>query len=385
MNARPAKTIEDAQWAVDAVHEQQARVDDLWTALRYVPERYDAYGRIFHAPWLMDHTAALEVERIERESLRRPAGTVSDDARRRIHEVERRPPTRRTWAAVAESNGKRPHPLMQWSSISAGERHADAFDYGWEMEREGVEALVEALAEHTDADEKCTFLIWHGYNLDQLADLGAPRIKFGGELYFVLEGPLESVLSFEWRWRSAEAWPTTFTPPNAWWPASKRWFLSFGIDEDCTYAGGSKAVIQSLVNHPRLEAAEIGRDDSLAGDSINGTQPRVRVSAVFDREFGGHCTVPAAQSESAWIVDSPTNREYLPAARSEGDVTSFAETSRVELLAVIDEHHGKHSAGATWNEVEIIGAHLDPELEAALTRMGFGRIEETALGFCAFR
>ena len=385
MELRPAKTIDGARWAVDALHEQHRQADDPWTTLRFAPDGFDAYGRIFHAPRLMDPDVAAEEERLERESLRLSPGPVSADISMRVARLEDRSPSRRTWAAVAQSNGRRAHPLMQWSAISAGERHADAFDYGWEMEREEVAAVTEALATHTGADEICTFLIWEGYNLGELSALGAPRIKFDHERYYVLEGPLESVLSLEWRWRAAEPWPTTYTPPNLWWPTSKEWCLSFGIDDDCTYAGGSEALIASLVNHPRLEACAISRTDNLGQDPINDWEPRVRISIVFDPEFGANCTVPAAQSHSAWIVDSPVNRERLAAARSLGEVTMFAESSPRDLIALIDEHHGENAAGPTWNEIELIGTKLSPEIETELANLGVSRIEATSFGFCGFR
>jgi len=263
MAIRAASNADAAQWAADALTRQETDETSLWTALGRVPDRYEAYARVLHRPPLLYPDVNEAVERFEREhpdaGPRERAAALSAH----VDKLQRQTSARRSWAAIAESNGRVAHPLMLWHEIAAGEPHAEQYDYGWEMEPDEVAALARILANYTEPNERCTFLIWEGLNKGALYDLRAPKVTLEDQPYLVLEGELADAPKFEWRWRSSEAWPTSFHPPNAWWPESRRWFAGFGIDDDCTFVGGPAGLVKQLEEASDLEVYPVQRSDRL--------------------------------------------------------------------------------------------------------------------------
>jgi hypothetical protein len=51
------------------------------------------------------------------------------------------------------------------------------------------------------------------------------------------------------------------------WPSDRAWFLASEIDFDSTLVGGTRDLIESILDNPGLDAWPVGPDDSLAYDA----------------------------------------------------------------------------------------------------------------------
>jgi hypothetical protein len=105
-----------------------------------------------------------------------------------------------------------------------------------------------------------------------------------------------------------------------------------------------------------------------------------------------------AQRSHVLVVDTPDNRraaEVLSAGgaydRTHG-VTTFTvqegelpEDSVVNLLAVIDEHHGLRAEWATDVVLEVRGASLTPTIRLELETLGPFDVQEDTVGFIVRR
>jgi hypothetical protein len=62
------------------------------------------------------------------------------------------------------------------------------------------------------------------------------------------------------------------------WPADRSWLVASEVDFDSTLVGGSAALIEAIVDSPKLEAWRVEPTDSLAedADKVNAvsTEPR---------------------------------------------------------------------------------------------------------------
>jgi hypothetical protein len=55
--------------------------------------------------------------------------------------------------------------------------------------------------------------------------------------------------------------------PNIWWPDDRAWCVASEIDLPYTYVGGSKELIEEIVEHPALEALPCDIRDGITYDS----------------------------------------------------------------------------------------------------------------------
>jgi hypothetical protein len=206
------------------------------------------------------------------------------------------------WSTVAAATGKVAHALMQFHTlVGVGPYESDVDSAAWtgtvpdqgDLEPESLAALLDVLARHTASLDKCWFGVWEGYGWLP----GGPRITFvatsDGTLppaaadrhfaaidydarvelpkrnYLLFSGPLDAAVEIG-------DWPTRewFLPhsPNICWPDDVSWFVATEIDLFCTYVGGSRALIDELLNDDRLEVWEAHLDDPITYDSdlLNG-------------------------------------------------------------------------------------------------------------------
>lgn len=105
-----------------------------------------------------------------------------------------------------------------------------------------------------------------------------------------------------------------------------------------------------------------------------------------------------AERFHVWIVDTPVNRREAesiwavrPGDRTHG-VTTFKryegdsiDSSVVDLLPVIDEHHGLREDWATDIVLEVLGVPLTSSIRSALELLGRFDILERPDGFIATR
>jgi len=127
------------------------------------------------------------------------------------------------------------------------------------------------------------------------------------------------------------------------------------------------------------------------------TAEHTRVAIVMRLDFSTELPSLAEQFH-VWVVDTPVNRRAAEAlwALNSGDrlrgVTLFkrhegesSESSAMDLLPVIDEHHGRREDWATDVVVEVLGVPLTTRLRSALEALGRFDILERPDGFVATR
>jgi hypothetical protein len=124
---------------------------------------------------------------------------------------------------------------------------------------------------------------------------------------------------------------------------------------------------------------------------------QTRVAIVTLPDFSAHLR-SLAEKFHVWVVDTPDNRRVAqelwavgPGDRTHG-VTTFElseaesiESSVVNLLPTIDEHHGLRADWATDIVLEVRGVTLTSEIRSALEALGPFEILQRPVGFTAIR
>ncbi|MGV8979107.1 MAG: hypothetical protein ACOH17_13790 [Cellulomonas sp.] len=201
-----------------------------------------------------------------------------------------------SWPEVAAVTGGHAHPLMQWHALIGSPYPVNATSALWPGENpergnlapEVLEVVSGVLAQHTTMASRCTFCLWEGWGWLHAAPAGAPhpgcvstsrsqhpyldrdgpRVRLPGRDYLLLTGPVQSATSLGW-WLD----PTWFQAqsPNLFWPTDRAWCVATEIDFDSTLVGGTRALIDALLNEPTLDAWPIHPDDCVAldGDRLN--------------------------------------------------------------------------------------------------------------------
>jgi hypothetical protein len=238
---------------------------------RQVPKVFDAYARVFHR--------------------------VTDDDDNYV-----------TWSEVAKRLGRTSHGEMQWHQLVGSSDSANFSGSNWsggrpelgEMEVEELDRLCEVLGRHTADPEHCYFGLCciQSSKLEFLSDaqLDLPRLELPwGRDHVVLAGHLSAIDQLGWADELGEEKPDGstirvvgastdapadlqeledrrwFEAPNLIWPADRSWLVVSEVDFDSTLVGGSRELIDSLVEYPDLEVYEVEPDTSLAAfsDKLN--------------------------------------------------------------------------------------------------------------------
>jgi hypothetical protein len=170
------------------------------------------------------------------------------------------------WAAVARTNNKTVHALMQWGSICPrfdGSSRSSDVDPD---EGSAPAAILAAILEHCPADGEVIHGVWDGFgSWDDTADRGGLMPGWGGRSYRLFVGAKSAITS----WPGMDpCWPQS---ANLIWPTDHSWCLATEIDFDSTLVACSDHVAESLVSDERLEAFEVSYDDDLSwfGDTKN--------------------------------------------------------------------------------------------------------------------
>lgn len=198
-----------------------------------IPEGYEAYCRIFH-PW---------------------------DAK------TDRP---RSWAQMAEANGRIVHPEMQAHTISrpAG-TPGEAFDLNdyinrleWgRLPHPERSALVSILKSKSADSATCWFCVWEGVGSLDFAGV-TDRVRLPHRNYVLYSGPIELALA---------TLDVFGTAPNLWWPKDRSWIVVTEIDYAWTYVGGTAELISAICESVQLEAlpAKLTDKPFVDSDTIN--------------------------------------------------------------------------------------------------------------------
>lgn len=230
----PELDVSPAAWIVAGVRPFGSGVGSL------VPRGFGAHARVLHPAELSDH-----------------------DVR---------------WATVAAANGRIVHPGMEWVAITGSwaylhhDNQPDIWDTaptdGYPPART-ARSLAAVLGRFTAA-QRYWFAVWEGYGglPDGWRDR-YPRVPMPQRSMYLFGGARED---------AGEPIPT-FTweqSPTLWWPDDRAWCVASDLDLMSTYVGGSRALVDALVECDDLEVFEVTRDQTLRwdGDTINPTPPR---------------------------------------------------------------------------------------------------------------
>jgi len=142
-------------------------------------------------------------------------------------------------------------------------------------------ALIDVLVRHTSASEMLWLAVWNGfgglYGSTGTASVSAiwtgpgdpppvtprprrqaprrhrhdPLIRHENRDFLLYRGRPEVV-------------PGWLDGPNLWWPDDRSWCVATEIDLPWTYVGGAEAVIEDILDDPRLAAAPMSLDESTA-------------------------------------------------------------------------------------------------------------------------
>ena len=204
-----------------------------------VPEGFEAYARLFH-----------------------PSEGHPDNPRRR-------------WAEIAAANGHEVHAEMLFGTISRP-ANSTRDDAEWDAPSTGSlplperTVLVDLLRAATTTPDDCWFCVWEGFGGLDTQGVTA-RVRLPEREYLLRRGPVEAALDPTPHREGPGFGVIRFTPigtapsaladvfwedqsPNLWWPADRAWIVVTEIDDDCSYIGGTAALIRAVVDHPDLEA-----------------------------------------------------------------------------------------------------------------------------------
>lgn len=251
-----------------------------------VPRGFEAYARVFHP--------------VEARRLISASEPIEVDTRIM------------SWAEVASARGTTWHPAMQWASVSGSQYDEIDLGGGWSLgpPDQGRLPLAEfalicqSLAAHTLTPADTFVGVWEGWgdlhpgsamryltltsddentpavDVDlpwvdpevSVAILRGPLLDLPYRRYVLLAADVRELTDQSWVRTAGLGWRSGFGPtPNVLWPADRAWFLATEIDYDSTVIGGSRALIDAIVGHPELEAAEVTEDTDLSStaDAVN--------------------------------------------------------------------------------------------------------------------
>ncbi|MEZ5412625.1 MAG: hypothetical protein R2761_31610, partial [Acidimicrobiales bacterium] len=213
---KPAETAAPAEWL------ERACRGDWWTVGALVPNRYDAFLRVY-APaaeadeWWRSYRALFEV-----------IASIGERHTSSPHSA---------WFAVWEGHGfKETETRIAWRDLPMGERERRARD----AERERLR----------DGDRRRNAGI--GSLLNQI-----PRFERPGRTYYLLTGPVAAAGKL--RYPDSDEWRN----PDLFWPDDQRWFVATDVDFWSLYVGGSNGFIAELGGTLSTHAEPIGLDAPL--------------------------------------------------------------------------------------------------------------------------
>jgi hypothetical protein len=201
-----------------------------------------------------------------------------------------------TWREVADALGTTAHREMQWHAIVGSYDYSNFTGSKWsggnpnisELDEEPLAALCAILERHTSSPERCYFGIStiHGGVEEEFPD--EPLLRMPNRDFAILAGPLSAVdqigisnahasaFSFSAVWvgdgppPDPDPDPSTNASemaPNLIWPENRAWFVASEYDFDSTLVGGSRELIDAILDSPDLEAWQVDPEVSLQADA----------------------------------------------------------------------------------------------------------------------
>jgi hypothetical protein len=206
---------------------------DAYAVGSLVPVLFESYGRILHPAWAFGGAAVR-------------------------------------WDTVAAWSGRTAHALAQFDPLSRPlgetvgpspfERRPDE----GALPPRALSALREVLAAHTTMREACFVGVWEGGGWFEPRRFRTLRLQLPGRVHLVFAGPLEAVDDVG---RTSFDGSFLREAPSIIWPTDRAWFVSTDVDQDSTFIGGSRALLEALVVDDRLEVWSVAPTDPITWDS----------------------------------------------------------------------------------------------------------------------
>lgn len=122
------------------------------------------------------------------------------------------------------------------------------------VSRQLIPQLIERLRANTSTPNECYFAVWHGFGGSAIPREIRETLVLPYRGYHVFAGTIDDART------NFDRQDFTHQSANLWWPAAHAWFLSMDVDFHWSYVGGTRALIDSLLDDDGLEAVEVPRD-----------------------------------------------------------------------------------------------------------------------------
>jgi len=174
------------------------------------------------------------------------------------------------WDSVAAWSGRTAHALAQFDPLSRPlgqtvdpspfERRPDV----GALPPRALNALCDVLAAHATTRDACFVGVWDGGGWFEPKRFRTLRLHLPKRAHLLFEGPLEAVEDIG---RTSFDGSFVREAPSIIWPTDRAWFVSTDVDQDSTFIGGSRALIEALVVDDRLEVWSVAPTDPITWDS----------------------------------------------------------------------------------------------------------------------
>lgn len=236
----PPSSVEAIEWVTKKLNWEM-------TVRAWMPEGYERYVRILHPAYRIVREEGMSVAQIAIP-----------------------------WSAISEWSGK---PLHSQSHIQDISLNADGLDWSanngggyapfqGQLDEASLASLLVHLASETSVSDQIWMCTWIGFG-GSPDTVGLPvRVTWFldliGRQYVLRKGSITSS-------QDDLEDPRFAKPPTFWWPDDRSWFASSDIDSSSTYIGGSKELIEKILNDPSLEAFPADLNDPYDGLYISKT------------------------------------------------------------------------------------------------------------------
>lgn len=228
----PAPTEYDMAWIEDGVLPFE---DGVVGTL--VPVRFEAYGRILHPAWRADGSAIR-------------------------------------WDAVADWSGRTVHPMAEFARVTSPiNGRSDPAPYvqpprDGALPPDSLHALKGHLRLHTTTPDECFVGIWEGVGWIEPTEVQAPGLRLPARTHLMFKGDADLLDHVGWIGIDGRLVQES---PSVIWPADRAWFVATDVDQESTYVGGTRALIQALIADPALEVWPASPSDPITAgnDTIN--------------------------------------------------------------------------------------------------------------------
>ncbi len=154
-----------------------------------------------------------------------------------------------TWHELAASAGvdlRDPKVAAEFASFGSGAGQAEL----GRLPSLLLSPLVEHLRQATTTADRCYFAVWEGHGDLVVPHTLEPTLELPERRYHVFSGPIEGALT------SFSDIYFVHLSANLWWPTDQAWCVATEIDFAWTYVGGTRSLIEALLEDPRFEAVE---------------------------------------------------------------------------------------------------------------------------------